>query len=270
MKHTPETITETISLYDGGMSLNETSRHMMLMHGISISARTVLNWFVKYSKLIGKFFCNLTVKVKGSLHFDETVLKVKGKNKYYWGAKDSKTRFKFPGKLTGRTYEGGCWPLFKQVKKQCYDWMKKRKAQGKRVRIVSDKLGHYHKGFNKLFRNICRLVFGVPIACRKYGLKRNNNPIERDNERVKQRTKTMRGFKNVKNGEAVLQMRDYLYNFTRTVKALGKTPAEAAGIELQMGRNRILSLINFFDVYFHGFFFSCQHSDSVVNFSQQP
>ena len=54
---------------------------------------------------------------------------------------------------------------------------KKRKL----VAFVTDELGQYRRAFNRYFYRIARLVFGVPIACRQYGLRFNNNPIERHN-----------------------------------------------------------------------------------------
>ncbi|MGC8816667.1 MAG: hypothetical protein ACP5PX_02485 [Candidatus Hadarchaeum sp.] len=60
---------------------------------------------------------------------------------------------------------------------------------------MSDKLGQYKSAFNRYFYRIAKLVYGVPIACRQYGLQFNNNPIERHNEDIKQRYKVMRSFK---------------------------------------------------------------------------
>ena len=53
---------------------------------------------------------------------------------------------------------------------------------------------------------------------KKYGLKHNNNPVERYNEDVKQRYKIMRG---------------------------KETRAMKAGIALELGQNRLLNLIKF-------------------------
>ena len=66
------------------------------------------------------------------------------------------------------------------------------------ITFVSDKLGQYKSAFNRHFYRIARLVHGVPIACRQYGLKFNNNPIERHNEDIKQRYKVVRHFKSEK------------------------------------------------------------------------
>lgn len=113
-------------------------------------------------------------------------------------------------------------------------------------RVVTDKLGHYKKGFNKYLRGQSELVHGVPIACKKYGLEHNNNCAERDNERIKGRIKTMRGFRRIGTAKDMLFILDNHYNFVRPhMELCGGTPAEAAGLDLKLGRNRLLNLIKF-------------------------
>ena len=111
------------------------------------------------------------------------------------------------------------------------------------VTFVSDKLWQYRRAFNRYFYRIARLVFGVPIACRQYGLRFNNNPIERHNQDIKQRYKVMRHFKSFDSAEAFLKLRRVIYNFVRTHQTINRTPAEAAGIDLGLARNRLLDLI---------------------------
>ena len=111
------------------------------------------------------------------------------------------------------------------------------------ITFVSDKLGQYKSAFNRYFYRIARLVHGVPIACKQYGLRFNNNPIERHNQDIKQRYKVMRHFKSFSSAEAFLKLRRVIYNFVRTHQTIDRTPAEAAGIDLGLGRNRLLDLI---------------------------
>jgi hypothetical protein len=113
----------------------------------------------------------------------------------------------------------------------------------KLVKFVSDKLWQYRRAFNHYFYRIAELVQGVPIACRQHGLRFNNNPIERHNEDIKQRYKTMRHFKSSASAEAFLSLRRMVYNYVRTHQGLMSTPAEAADIQLDLGKNRLLNLI---------------------------
>jgi transposase-like protein len=175
--------------------------------------------------------------LKGSIHVDEVIMKVKGEKDYSWGAIDRRTRFKISGPLTQtRSYRLGAKPLYETLRDEC---------EGLPPRIVSDKLGHYRRAFNKYFyRTSVRMVHGVPIACRKYGIKHNNNSIERENERIKTRTKPMRGFKSHPSCKRFLDLLDTMHNFIKPSMALdGGYPAEKADIKLPLGRNRLLSLI---------------------------
>jgi len=119
----------------------------------------------------------------------------------------------------------------------------KSPEERKLLTFVSDKLWQYRTAFNRYFYRIARLVHGVPIASKQYGLKHNNNTIERHNQDIKQRYKTMRHFKSFASAEAFLTLRRAVYNHVRTHQELKGIPAEAAGIRLKLGRNRLHDLI---------------------------
>jgi len=111
-----------------------------------------------------------------------------------------------------RSYRLGTAPLYGKLRDGC---------EGLPPRIVTDKLGHYRRAFNKYFYHTgVKLVHGVPIACRKHRLKHNNNPIERENQRIKTRTKTMRGFKSHNPCRRFLDMLDIMHNFIKPNMAL--------------------------------------------------
>lgn len=102
---------------------------------------------------------------------------------------------------------------------------------------MTDKLAHYKKGFNKYFRRIALLTHGVPIKAKRNGLKYNNNCIERDHQYNKQRYKTMRGFAAITTADDILNFFDAHYNFIdkQMIRGKRKTPAEAAGIKIDLG-----------------------------------
>ena len=115
------------------------------------------------------------------------------------------------------------------------------------ITFVSDKFGNYKSAWSKILSRVTDLVFGVPIACHKYGLEHNNNAIERYNGDLKSRIKIMRGgFRSDEGAEAFLNMKRLIHNFVNPHQTLkGKTPAEAAEINLPLRRNRLLSLIKY-------------------------
>lgn len=158
-----------------------------------------------------------------------------------------------------RSYEQGAKKLYKSIKERCYPQFIEAKRKCKKIIFVSDKLEHYKKGFNKFFRNVAELRFGVPIKCKKYKYKHNNNPIERDNREVKQRYHSMIGFKKVGSANTILDLFDLYDNFIEKTQIKRKskktkkwiiiekrwrTPAERADIKLNLGdSHQFLNLI---------------------------
>ena len=70
----------------------------------------------------------------------------------------------------------------------------------------------------------------------------NNNRMERSHVTLKERTKIMRGIK--KTDTVFLDGQRVYYNHIRPHQGLGgKTPAQAAGLELDLGVNKWKALI---------------------------
>ena len=77
-------------------------------------------------------------------------------------------------------------------------------------------------------------------------MEHNNNHIERYNQEIKDRIKTMRNFGSDKGAENFLNLKHIIHNFVNPHMQLkGNTPAEAAGINLKLGRRKLLNLIRF-------------------------
>ena len=95
-----------------------------------------------------------------------------------------------------------------------------------------------------IFYRVAKLRFGVPIKAKRNGLKHNNNHIERYNQDIKDRIKTMRGFFSFRRAEHFLNLRPIIHNFINPHMQLkGKTPAEAAEVNLRLGRRKLYNLI---------------------------
>ena len=164
---------------------------------------------------------------------------------------DSRTKFNLGTKLVWHRTLEEFDDFFKCLKKtlgtQIHEVFARNKHKPPKERrlitFVSDELGQYETAFNRYFYRIAKLVHGVPIACRQYGLTFNNNPIERHNQDIKQRYKVMRHFKSFASAEAFLDLRRVVYNFVRTHQGLERTPAEVAELALGLGGNRLLDLI---------------------------
>jgi transposase-like protein len=123
----------------------------------------------------------------------------------------------------------------------------KKKKDRNLIEFTCDKFANYKSSFTKLFGRVCKLNFGVPIACKKYNLEHNNNPIERYNGKTKDRIKNIRGgFESFDGAKAFLDLRRVIHNFVNPHQEIGgKTPAEMAEITLPLKRNKLLNLIRF-------------------------
>lgn len=148
-----------------------------------------------------------------------------------------------------------CYEFLKQIKDSCYEQIietynqeKHKKVKDRKlIEFTCDKFTNYKSAFNRNFFRIANLSFGVPIACKKYGLEHNNNPIERYNGKLKDRIKNIRsGFKNFDDAKCFMNLRRVIHNFVNSNQELGgKTPAEIAEINLPLKRNKLLNLIKF-------------------------
>ena len=122
----------------------------------------------------------------------------------------------------------------------------KPKNKRKLIIFVCDKFENYRTAFNKLFYRVAKLRFGIPIKGKRNGLKHNNNHIERYNQDIKDRIKTMRNFGSNKGAEYFLNLKRIIHNFVNPHMQLkGITPAEAAGINLKLGRRKLFNLIKY-------------------------
>lgn len=129
---------------------------------------------------------------------------------------------------------------------ECYQ-RERKKPPNKRCLIVfvSDKFANYRNAWRKLFYRVTELRFGVPIACKKYGLRHNNNPIERHNREIGRRVDTLNVFQTHIGASATLTLCKFVYNYVTPHTSLGgKTPAEAAGLNLPLGQNKLQGLIS--------------------------
>ena len=103
------------------------------------------------------------------------------------------------------------------------------------------------------------MTFGVPIGCIKYGLKRNNNCIERDHQYSRTLENNSRGHKNFNGVSALFDVGDAYYNYIDKQRLMRKskkdkkwkyiekrwrTPAERVRIKLDIGsKYQLLNLI---------------------------
>lgn len=141
-----------------------------------------------------------------------------------------------------------------QIKIICYEQileiykLEKQKPidERKLITFVCDGCPTYKTAFMILFGRVAKLVFGIPIKYKKFGVKHNNNAIERYNKEIKRRIMVFGSFRSMNGAKVFLSLRAILYNFINPHSELsGKTPAQAADIHLPLGENKLLDLIKY-------------------------
>ena len=99
MRFSPETITRAVHQYVDGLPSSKVKNHLQQHDNIKVSRWTICKWTKKYSDLIQKGTKKLKPKIKGDVKCDETYLKIKKKEKYYFESIDKKTKFAIGGHL---------------------------------------------------------------------------------------------------------------------------------------------------------------------------
>jgi transposase-like protein len=172
-------IAKALDLYFDGLSVRKVRRQLKKMFGLDISFQSVYYWIKKYSKQVKNFTTSLTPDfgIRPRWHVDETVIKCKGEQNWYYDAIDSKSRFLIDTYIDNKRTIEGTTKFFKRILNT---------AQQKPGVIITDSMPAYHKAFNKVF-------YDKHKHCQHYKYKdfkdiMSNNRIERFHGTLKDRT----------------------------------------------------------------------------------
>lgn len=224
MKVSAEHISSALSMYYRGMSYKDIADHMQQEHNYRPSKHTVFNWIDKYTTLAIRHFRGYKPQVGNIWVADETMLDVDNHKLWFWDIIDSKTRFLLASRVSlARTSEDA-----QKLMESAY-----RRAGKAPKAVVTDKLRSYLDGIELTFGSDTEHTQASPFAMRDS--KDSTALVERFHGTLKDRTKVMRGFRDV---DTLIQFTDGFlayYNFIRPHEALdGKTPAEAAQIDYKV------------------------------------
>lgn len=220
MRTSKRAIVTALDLYFEGLSVRRIKRQIRKIFGIGITQVAIWKWVKKYSELVKEYVDTLKLENhSGEFHADETVVFCDGIEKWFWEIMDGKTKFLLASHLSDVRKVEDAEKLFREAKMR----IKERPEH-----IYTDGLWAYRAGFKWTFYSAgTELVQNVGINSRF-----TNNVVERLHGTLKDRLKVTRG---LENGIELLKGWFVHYNFVRPHQGLnGKTPAEAAGIALNM------------------------------------
>jgi len=230
----PRIVSLSLDLYFKGLSLRKVEDHLKQFYGVKVTHVTIYNWIKRYVKLINTYVEKLEPNLSAIWHADEMKVKAGGKWVWLWNVMDEETRFLLCSMVSRKREIKDARRVFQRAK---------RTAKAKPEAVVTDGLPAYIKAFKKEFFTL-RKPRVKHIRMPRFTDRVNNNLVERLHGTIRERDKVMRGMNGEDTAQLLLEGLRIYYNFIRPHQSLnGKTPAEEAGIDLNLESNKWLSLI---------------------------
>jgi transposase-like protein len=230
----PEKIALALDLYFRGMSVRRVREHLSQVYSLTVSAATIYNWIVHFSKVAAKWMDAQGAKVGERWHVDETVVSVDGDRHYIWNVLDAETRFLLATHVSrDRSMADTRAPLHKA----------KRVTEDRPLEVFTDGMMAYPEAVKQEFGR--RPLPGDRTSDPKANLRtwysphrrvpsirapESNNLVERLHGTEKERIKVMRGFDTQDGTAALVEGFRVHYNLVREHQALGATPGSVAGL----------------------------------------
>lgn len=233
MRNTPEKITACLDLYFKGVSLRKLQDHLKVYFPHNASHMTILRWIRKYSQLIGDYVDTLPINNSNCITFDELEYKTKGVRSFFIGVMDLDSRFIVSSNYTLNRDLSTFITTLSKVR---------RNSRNRILNFYTDGLPTYRKALKK--------VYGYKHHSKKFNHRiirsqdnKFNWEIERFNNTVRERTKTMRHFKVLWSAKLIMKGFEIYYNFCRKHSGIKCHPYELV-TDLKLGKNKWLDLIN--------------------------
>lgn len=217
-------ISSSIDFYFEGLSIRKISTQIEKLYGVHVSNVSIWKWIMKYSALVSKYVETLSPQLLGIYHVDETVIKCKGVQKWFWDIIDEQTKFLVAGHLSGVRSTEECVALFEKSI---------RVAKRKPTSLYCDGLPAYVDAYNKVFYTMRKET--RPELIRRVGIRNihNQNSIERFHSTLKDRLKPTRGLKGEETVRTLLEGWVVHYNYVRKHQTIKMTPAQASGLDIK-------------------------------------
>ena len=230
-----KTIALVMDLYFKGISLRKIMQHLKEFYSIEISHVTIYRWITRFMKTMNDYVSKFKPELGNEWQADEQCVKARNdkhdyKIAYAWNILDSDTRFLIANQVTDIRSRDDARDVFKKAE---------RNAGKQPTTVITDAYGGYGYGIKE--------GFSKPVKHHKYtGLtaRKQNNKVERFHNTFRERDKVMRGFKSPRTAETNAEAFRTYYNFLRPHTSLNRmTPAQKAGINLNLGTNPTLQLL---------------------------
>lgn len=234
MKATPQVVTVALDLYFKGISYRKVVDHLKQFYSVKVTHVAIIKWVRKYVKIMKDYIESLVPDVSGIWHSDEMTVNINGELQWIWNVMDNETRFWLASKITEQRQTVDARNVLAEARNI---------AKVRPLAVVTDGLHAYERAIRKEFRTM-KKPRTEHIRVPNIRNRSNNNMVERLNGTVRERNKVMRGLKDKETASTIMDGQRIYYNFIRPHIALnGKTPAQEANIDLELGRNKWQSLV---------------------------
>lgn len=236
----PKAVTAALDLYFKGVSLRKVCDHLKQFYNVNMSHVAIIKWLRKFVKVVKPFVNSITPPhLSGIYHVDEMMVHVRreqmesGHYQWLWNLMDDTTRFWISSMVSQCREITDARAVFQDAK---------NKTTVPKA-IIHDGLKSYDEAFQKEYFTLKnpRTKNIRSISVRNQGL---NSKVERLNGTMREREKVMRGMQKKESAQKVIEAMRIYYNYCRQHQTLGRTPAEQAGIKLNLNEeNKVEGLI---------------------------
>ena len=217
MKTSTSLIADAMDSYFGGMPLDAIQRNLEQQYNIRFSESGIYNWIKRFSKEAVDKAKDFRPIVGDTWIADETVLKVGGRNIWFFDIIDADSRYLLASRLAPSRTTKDVALLMKEAR---------GKAGKAPKHVITDKLAAYLDGIELVFGADAKHIRSSPFAKQD-----STSLIERFHGTLKDRTNVIRGFTNMDTARLLTEAWLVHYNFFKEHTSLGDvSPAQKMGI----------------------------------------
>jgi putative transposase len=210
MKIPADKIASAIGMYYKGMPLDGLQGQFKEQYGLELSESTFWNWVKRFTKEAVKQSKGFKPVVGDRWIADETYMKLKGKNVYFWDIIDARTNYLLASHVS--------FTRGSKDAKELMDLAKERAGKYPKT-VVTDKLASYISGIEDAYGLETKHIQGGPFKLISSG--QSTAEIERFHRTLEQRTKVFQKYKDI--GSIKLLSGGWLvyYNFFKQTEGVG-------------------------------------------------
>ncbi|MBI2832442.1 MAG: IS1/IS6 family transposase [Chloroflexi bacterium] len=217
MKTPSNVVASALSGYFGGMPLDAIQRHLQQQYGVYMSEMGIYNWIVRFAGQAVKQAKEFKPVTGDTWVADETVIKVGGKNVWFFDVIDQDSRYLLASRIA----------LSRNIKETALVMKEAQRVAGKSPkRILTDGMTAYPDGIEGVFGADTKHQLGTPFSVLSSG--ESTAIVERFHGTMKDRTNVIRGFKNMEHANLLTDAWLVHYNFFKEHESLGNIPPAQA------------------------------------------